>query len=101
MDIRQIRLGEKYWCVIKTSAVDPNQKEYPDFLIHLAHGYVTAKGAQKLPGTDRDATVLFVEIAGQRVKPTHVFENPEDAIEAAEAMMSEISDGLKALPPQS
>lgn len=100
MDFKDIKLGQQYWCVLKTTLVDPAKVEYPEFLVHLACGYVTSKGMQKEPGTDRDAGMLFVEIAGQRVKHTHIFESPEDAIDKAEAMMSEIHSGSAPLTPE-
>lgn len=104
MDFKDIKLGKQYWCVFKASVVNPEQKEYPDFLMHVGLGYVTSKGAQKEVGSDNGTSQLFVEIAGQRIKASHVFESPEDAIDMLEVMMDEMRRGLgatNAVPEQS
>lgn len=100
MKFEDIKLGQQYWCVLKTTLVDPAKVEYPEFLVHFACGYVTSKGMQKEPGADKGTEVLFVEIAGQRVKHTHIFDSPEDAIDKAEAMMSEIRGGTPPTAPE-
>lgn len=100
MDFKDIKLGKQYWCVLKTTVVDPAKTEYPEFLVHLACGYVTSKGMQKEVGADNGTEVLFVEIAGQRVKYSYIFESPEDAIDKAEAMMSEIRGGTPPTAPE-
>lgn len=89
-DMINIKLGEKYWCVLKTTLVDETKTEKPEFLVHLSVGYVSSKGLQL---DDEGKALPFVEIAGQRVKHTHVFENPDDAIDCAEAMMDQIRNG--------
>jgi hypothetical protein len=94
MKFEDIKLGQQYWCVLKTTIVDAEQKDYPEFLVHFAQGYVTSKGMQKKPSVNNEAeAVLFVEIAGQRVRHTHIFESPEDAIDKAEAMIAQIQSG--------
>ena len=93
MNFDDIKLGQKYWCVLKTTLVDPNKVDYPEFLVHLTLGYVTSKGEQKELGADDGTELLFVEIAGQRVKHSYIFEFAEDAIRKATAMMDEIRSG--------
>lgn len=92
MDFDSIRLGNEYWCVFKVSVVDPEKKEHPEFLMHIAKGRVMSKGDQL---NDDGSIVRFVEVAGQRIKHDHVFESPEDAIDKLEAMMSSMADGLR------
>jgi hypothetical protein len=105
-EMRNIRLGEQYWCVLKTTIVDPNKTDYPEFLVHLAKGYVTSKGIQKEPGSDTGAITPYVEIAGQRVRHDHVFETAEEAIEKANSMMRQLvpaqtqPEPENAVPPQ-
>jgi len=96
--LRDIRLGAQCWCVLKTSVVDPEKKDRPEYLIHIAKGYVQSKGVQHVEG---GKPLLFVEVAGQRIKANHVFKTAAQAISKAEQMMGSMADGLKALPPQS
>lgn len=90
MKFKDIKVGGAYWGVLKTSIVNAEQKDYPEYLIHLTRGYVTSKGLQRLPGVDNGKGDLFVEIAGQRIKYTHVFETSGEAIEMAVQMMAEL-----------
>jgi hypothetical protein len=96
--LSNVRLGSHCWCVLKTTIVDAAKTEKPEFLIHLTRGYVASKGIQQ---NDDGTVTAFVEIAGQRVKASHVFKTHEQAISRASEMMAEIADGIKALPPQS
>lgn len=99
--LQNVRLGSLCWCVIKTSVIDPAKTEKPEFLVHLSRGYVQSKGVQL---DDDGKTIVFVEIAGQRVKASHVFKTAAQATSVAEEMMAEIHAGLpiepKPLPPQ-
>ena len=96
--LREIRLGSHCWCVIKTSVVDEAKTDKPEFLIHLTRGYVQSKGVQL---DDDGQPMLFVEISGQRVKASYVFKTAAQATSKAEAMMSEMAEGLKQVPQQS
>ena len=105
MDFKDIKLGERYWCVFKASVVDPKVPRIPDFVLHLGVGIAQSKGMQLDEAHDK---LLFVEIAGQRIKASHVFESPEGAVDALEAMMDKMTRGLatasepeKTVPPHS
>ena len=98
MEFDDIILGKKYWCVLKTTLVDPKEIQYPEFLVHLTCGYVTSKGLQKEAGGGEDTEVQFVEIAGQRVKYSYIFEYPIDAVFKATEMMEEIQNGTAPEP---
>ena len=93
--LRNVRLGSHCWCVIKTSIIDPEKTEKPEFLIHLSRGYVQSKGIQL---DDNGKTIAFVEIAGQRVKASHVFKTAAQATSVAEQMMDELHTGLPIEP---
>lgn len=92
----KIRLGEKYWCVLKASVVDENQKEKPEFLAHLAVGYVKSKGIQL---DDDGGQTLFVEMCGQRLKADMVFDSYDRASKKLFEMIDEIGRGINAVPP--
>lgn len=99
MDYMKIRLGEQYWCVLKTTLVDENKKDKPEFLVHLAVGFVTSKGLQL--GDDGIELIPFVEMCGQRLKADMVFEDFEDAAKKMYAMMDEIKRGTtNTVPPE-
>jgi hypothetical protein len=93
--LSNVRLGSKSWCVVKTTVVDPSKVEKPEFLVHLSCGYVLSKGLQQ---NDDGTITAFVEIAGQRVKATHVFKTPAQAIAVAQRMMDEIHAGMPPTP---
>lgn len=97
--LSNVRLGSHCWCVIQTTVIDETKTEKPEFLIHLARGYVKGKGVQL---DDDGKTIAFVEIAGQRLKASHVFKTAAQATAVAERMMDEIHAGFpiepKALP---
>lgn len=95
MNIRDIKLGERYWCIVKISTVDENEREKPEFMVHILRGYVTVKGIQLKDGV----VVPFVEIAKQQLKTDHVFKDRRDAVEEMSRLMAEMQAGIKALPP--
>lgn len=95
MNIREIKLGERYWCIVKISAVDENERIRPEFIVHILRGYVSAKGVQAKDGE----IVPFVEIAGQRLKTDHVFKDRRDAVDEMSKLMADMQEGIKALPP--
>lgn len=92
----KIRLGEQYWCVLKTSVVDETKKEKPEFLAHLAVGYIKSKGIQL---DDDGGQTLFVEMCGQRLKADMVFESYELASNKLFEMIDEIGRGINTVPP--
>lgn len=91
-----IKLGQQCWCVLKTSLVDENKIEKPEFLVHLAVGYVTSKGVQF--DTDGVTTIPYIEMCGQRLKAQLVFGTQEAAIERMNDMIAEISQGTNPVP---
>ena len=98
MDYMKIRLGDQYWCILKTTLVDENKRDKPEFLIHIATGYVKSKGLQ-LDDNGEDI-LAFVEMCGQRLKADMVFEDINGAIEKMHEMMAEIKAGAtNTVPP--
>jgi len=93
--LSNVRLGSHCWCVLKTTVVDASKTEKPEFLVHLTRGYVASKGIQQ---NDDGTVTAFVEIAGQRVKATHVFKTAAQATSVAERMMDEIHAGMPIEP---
>lgn len=95
MNIADIKLGERYWCIVKISTVDESEREKPEFMVHILRGYVTVKGVQLKDG----AVVPFVEIAKQQLRTDLIFEYRRDAVEEMSRLMAEMQAGIKALPP--
>lgn len=95
-DLKNIKLGEKYWCVIKTSMIDENEQEKPEFLVNLVQGYVTAKGIQ----LEGENILPYVEVARQRLKATHIFEHIDDAMDKVEIMIAEIKSAQENPVPE-
>lgn len=93
-----IRLGGKYWCILKTTLVDENKRDKPEFLVHLAVGYVKAKGLQ-LEDNGKDL-IPFIEMCGQRLKAEMVFESIDDALDRMSEMMVTITaESTNVVPP--
>lgn len=95
MNLRDIKLGGRYWCIVKISTIDESQREKPEFMVHILRGYVTVKGVQLKDG----AVLPFVEIAKQQLKTDHIFEHRRDAVDEMSRLMAEMQAGIKALPP--
>lgn len=95
MTIENIRLGQQYYCLLKTSTVDP-EKEKKEFVYHITKGYVSAKGLQ----VDGDKVLPFVEIAGQRVKATHITETLAECVVMADSLTQQLEPAKEPLPEQ-
>jgi len=91
-----IRLGDKYYCLLETKIINDEQakNDKAECSWTIIYGYVTSKGEQ----IEGEALAKFVEIAGQRVRTSHVFETAEECVDFAKAVCSEKVKLLKTLP---
>lgn len=97
MRTRDIKLGERYWVILKLRAIDEKSTD-PDFLVHLMYAKVTAKGVYDNCGTSEP----FVDVADQRLKPDNFFVKRDSAIAYMQKTIDnavKVAQAPKTVPP--
>lgn len=82
METISIKIGQRYFCLLKTTIVDENQLEDMEFVHHIASGIVKVKGIMQDP-ENKQQVIPFVEVCNQRIRASHVFETHEECMEFA------------------
>lgn len=85
MRISDIKLGENYYCLFKTSLVDTEKRQ--GVLWHIAYAKVTAKGVEQAADGQPE---LFIEIANQRVKVEAIRASIDDIMDLAKEKQAQL-----------
>lgn len=86
--MENFRIGQTYYCLLKTSIVDEKKPETTDVLYHIGYGALKSKGVMEDPD-NTGKLIAFGELAGQRVRISHIFSDHKACMDFAVTQASE------------